>query len=445
MGKQILLIGVSAGELAAEHPGPSPAIANVTALKQTLLSAIAGLRDDQVVTLINPKLRQLRHEIVRMNYRCRRGDLCLIYYTGCGVIEADSGMIYLPAKDTQLDRLTDTSISGDFIRRALPAMRDGLDRVMVLDCLWGAVPSQQPIETDNFETASLSTDGFESGSFESGSFTPSPPQNGAANGRSLTQSLPHLADCNCALLTALGSVARPWPMTDLGLSLYTHSLIKGITTGLADLDADGHISVGDLQAYLSQSLAEANVESLPIALYAPSDSPQITLMPAPAYSPEREYRRSIEEYVQRYQGHIPPASRDILEFLRRQLGITIDQSQAIEADVLQPFDDREEICDRYRDAFQSAIQLEFPLDTPLKKWLRHLQHQLALSYEDVCAIEAQVLAQDRPYENFPASPQWIQPADAQTLLKLPAHALGSDPTVHGNSHSPENGYANRNY
>ncbi|MEM9164901.1 MAG: hypothetical protein AAGC54_17760 [Cyanobacteria bacterium P01_F01_bin.4] len=430
MGKQILLIGLSAGELAAEHPGPSPAIANVTALKQTLLTEIADLRDDQIVTLINPKLRQLRHEIVRMNYRCRRGDLCLIYYTGCGVIDADSGMIYLPAKDTQLDRLTDTSISGDFIRRALPAMRDGLNRVMILDCLWGAVPSQQIVETDHFAADS---------------FEPRPPQKGTNHGRSLTQSLPHLADYNCALLTALGSAARPWPMTDLGLSLYTHALIKGITTGLADLDADGDISVGDLQAYLSQSLAEADVESLPIALYAPSDSPQIALMSAPAYSPEREYRRSVEEYVQRYQGHIPPASRDILEFLRRQLGITIDQSQAIEADVLQPFDDREEICDRYRDAFQAAVQLESPLGTPLKKWLRHLQQQLTLSHDDVCAIEAQVLAHNRPYENFPASAQWLEPADAQALLKLPAHAMGPDHNGNDNGNTNGNGYGSRNY
>ena len=76
MGKHILLLAVSTGELAIGPMEESPAIANVTALKQTLLTEVEGLRDDQIITLINPTLRQMRHAIALMTYRCRHGDLC---------------------------------------------------------------------------------------------------------------------------------------------------------------------------------------------------------------------------------------------------------------------------------------------------------------------------------------------------------------------------------
>ena len=71
MGKHILLIGVSEGELATDHTEHSPAIANITALKETLLTEIDGLRDDQVITLINPDLRQMRSEERRVEKECR--------------------------------------------------------------------------------------------------------------------------------------------------------------------------------------------------------------------------------------------------------------------------------------------------------------------------------------------------------------------------------------
>ncbi|NEQ55793.1 MAG: hypothetical protein F6K11_37785, partial [Leptolyngbya sp. SIO3F4] len=111
MGKHVLLIGVNAGEIAADYSENSPAIANITALKKTLLTEVEGLREDHIITLVNPSLRQMRHAIALMTYRCRHGELCLIYYAGCGVIDTQSGCFYLTAKDTQLDAVTTTAIS----------------------------------------------------------------------------------------------------------------------------------------------------------------------------------------------------------------------------------------------------------------------------------------------------------------------------------------------
>ena len=70
MGKHILLIGVSAGELAEAYAEQSPAIANITALKHALLTEVEALREDQVTTLINPNLRQLRHAIALVTMSC---------------------------------------------------------------------------------------------------------------------------------------------------------------------------------------------------------------------------------------------------------------------------------------------------------------------------------------------------------------------------------------
>ena len=395
MGKHILLIGVSEGELATDHTEHSPAIANITALKETLLTEIDGLRDDQVITLINPDLRQMRHAIALMTYRCRHGDLCLIYYTGCGVIDARTGTIYLPANDTRLDALTTTAISSDYIRQALPSIQEGLSRVMILDCMWGALPAQ----------TSGHGSGHGTGRLEPG-LTPHPSR------LSATQ----LADCNCALFTALGSNTQPWPKANADLSLYTHCLIEGIATGLADVDADGNISMGDLQTYMAQALRETNQEILPIALGA--GSAQDVLLPAKPYSPEREYHRSVAEYAQKHQGHISPTERNILEFLRHQLGITPQQAVDIEADVMKPYVVHQENCDRYRHAFMTALELEAPLGNPLKKWLRHLQGELALSYEEVSTIEAQILSHHQP-AGLQTLPRWLTPVEPP---KLPAHS-----------------------
>ncbi|MBE9069813.1 hypothetical protein IQ260_24525 [Leptolyngbya cf. ectocarpi LEGE 11479] len=394
--KHILLVGVSAGELATEHGEGSPAIANVTALKETFLE-LEELRQDQITTLINPTLKELRHAIVVMTYRCRRGDVCLIYYTGCGVMDT-TGTFYLPAHDTQLEAITTTAVSSDYIRQVLPSTKDNLQRAMILDCLWGALPPQ---------------------SEQSQSQRRNPVQEvGQIGDRAIEQAAPpvhqgaRLADCNCTLLTAMGSATNPWPITDRGLSLYTQSLVEGMASGLADVDADGGISSRDLQTYLEQTLAMANTQLLPIATYG--DDAHRPMLPVPTYSPEREYRRSVEDYAHRHRGYIPPECRDILEFLRHQLGITQGQSQAIEAKVMAPYAKHRENCDRYRHALTTALALENPLDQPLKKWLRHLQGDLALSHQDVSTIEAQILDQPHTHSRLP---QWLTPVD---LPQLPA-------------------------
>lgn len=359
MGKHILLIGLSAGELAAASTQTSPAIANINALKQTLLAEIDDLRNDQVSTLINPNLRQLRHAIALMTYRCRHNDLCLIYYTGCGLIDPHTGKFYLPASDTRLDGIVTTTICSDYIRQALPSIQTGLNKVMILDCMWGSLPPQSS------PTATLD------------------PNHRLSMGQ--------LADCGCNLFTALGSNANPWPMADTGLSLYTQCLIEGITTGLADIDADGGVSVSDLQTYMANTLDDADLDIFPISLCASdtaqkgSKTPLISVTP---YSPEREYRRSVEAYVCR--GHISSQNRNTLDFLRYQLGITLEQSHAIESAVVAPYRDHQDHCDRYRQALTAALELESPLGKSLKKWLRHLQRELSLSYEDVSAIETDV-------------------------------------------------------
>lgn len=386
MGKHILLIGVSTGEIAAEHANNSPAIANVTALKQALLSEVEGLRDDHVITLLNPDLRHLHHAIALMTYRCRHGDLCLIYYTGCGAIDAPSGKFYLTAQDTQQDAIATTAVSSDFIHEALPSLQPGLKRVMILDCMWGAVSPQRSVP-------------------------------GAESPLSTT-----LANCDCALFTALGSNANPWPLGDKGLSLYTQHLVAGITTGLADVDADGSVSTADLQSYMAQTLAASAAELFPLVICSPDGSPAdaspTPWLPIKPYAPEREYRRSVEEYAR--HGHISPSDRNILEFLRHQLGITLHQSQLIESEVMAPHTKRQDHCDRYRQAYRAALELETPLGTPLKKWLRHLQQELALSHADIAAIETQLYdPQLQPYSPLQSLPPWLTPVDDPP--KLPAH------------------------
>ncbi|MEM6252055.1 MAG: hypothetical protein AAF821_03955 [Cyanobacteria bacterium P01_D01_bin.156] len=377
MGKHILLIGVDANYPAV---GASPAIANVTSLQQTLLTEVDGLRDDHVTVLLNPDLRQLQHAIARMTYHCRRGDLCLIYYTGRSVI-APNGTFYLTAQDTDNANLTTTALSSDYIRQALPSTKENLQRVMILDCLW---LSAETTVVDHPLTYSEAT---------------------------LLETSP-MADCNCAVLTAQGSAAAPWPIGDSGLSFYTQWLIEGITSGLADMDADGGISVNDIQTYMEQCLEDTHGSLWPLMMGDCYDLHQ-SLMEVRGYSPEREYRRGLEEYARRHRGHLPVECRNVLEFLRHQLGLSVAQSQAIEADVMAPYAGHQSNCDRYRQALLTALSLEEPLGQPLKKWLRHLQGELSLSYEDVATIERCLLNQ----ESYPQ----LAPLLTGEFPRLPEH------------------------
>ncbi|HEY9737961.1 MAG TPA: hypothetical protein V6D06_16830, partial [Trichocoleus sp.] len=186
-----------------------------------------------------------------------------------------------------------------------------------------------------------------------------------------------------------------------GLSAYSHCLVEGIETGLADMGADGVISIRDLHQYVEQSLERLSMQTR-ANLHAAGSSPDIQLFRLPQYNPEAEYRRGVEEYVTKDQGQISEQSRQVLNFLSTNLGLSAEVRNAIESDVLRPYQERQERLRRYEQAFTEVIKLENPPRKSVRRWLQHLQHSLFLNYEDVTQIETHILSEQAPAFSRPA-------------------------------------------
>lgn len=360
MARKALLIGLDVYGFATSRDSCSPALANLDAFRQVLHSSIGQFQEEDVETLINPDDQQMRQAVERLSSHCRPHDVRLLYICGLGLVDCSSGQFYLPGYNTQPDRLLNTALSADFICGMLDSSHCR-NQLIMLDVCW-ATP----------EGAGQ-----------------------ALKGAYVEQLLNRLATSYRAVLLAQNPAAG-WAITEAGLSEYTYCLTEGIDTGLADIGADGFISVADLQQYLEQSLERFSRQTQAF-LQAPAASAEIQLFKLPQYDPEAEYRRSVEEYVTKDQGQISEQSRQVLNFLQAHLGLVADLGQRIEAEVLRPFQERQERLQRYETAFAEAIALENPPRKSIRRWLRHLQHSLALSYEDVAQIEARQGAQAVPF------------------------------------------------
>jgi Caspase domain len=368
MARKALLIGLDVYSFAAGRDSCSPALANLDAFSQVLHSSIGQFQEEDVETLINPDDQQMRQAIERLSSHCRPHDVRLLYICGLGLVEWSSGQFYLPGYNAQPERLLNTALSTDFICGLMDSSHCR-NQLILLDVCWAAPEA-----------------------LLEGSFV-GPRQ--ALKGAQTEPLLSRLATSYRAVLLAQNP-ATGWVTTEAGLSEYTHCLTEGIDTGLADVGADGFISVADLQQYLEQSLERLSLQTQ-ARLQAPAASAEIQLFKLPQYDPEAEYRRSVEEYVTKDQGQISDQSRQVLNFLRAHLGLVADLGQRIEAEVLRPFQERQERLQRYETAFAEAIALENPPRKSMRRWLRHLQHSLALSAEEVTQIEARHGAQTVPF------------------------------------------------
>lgn len=356
MSRKALLIGLNVYSFIESKQADSPALQNLEALQQVLLSNIGQFEEADIETLINPDAQQIRQAIERFSSHCRPRDLRLLYFCGLGLIDPHTHRFYLAGYDTQPQNLLNTAISDEFMRGLL-SRSHSRRQVVLLDTCWG-----QPEVT---------------------------PAAGIPTSQAHWLMAP-LAGEHRAVLVAQNA-AEGWSLADSGLSEYTHSLIEGIETGLADMGADGMISIDDLHQYLEQNLERLSLRTQAL-LHAPGESSEIQLFHLSQYVPETEYRRSVEEYVTKDQGAITDQSRQVLDFLRTHLGISPEVSQAIEADVLRPYQERQERLNRYEQVFTEAIQLENPPRKSIRRWLRHLQQTLSLTYADVTPIEARILA-----------------------------------------------------
>jgi hypothetical protein len=123
-------------------------------------------------------------------------------------------------------------------------------------------------------------------------------------------------------------------------------------------------------------------------IYAVREGFKIWLAKALIGDPRLRYRKEVERYA--YRGEISFVGRNTLDVLRDSLGLLPEDTAAIEAEVLKPYQERQKKLQRYEQVLVEAIQREDTLSQETRNDLQHLQQVLGLRDEDIALIQERI-------------------------------------------------------
>lgn len=213
------------------------------------------IADFEVDVSLNEPESVVRRKVETFFKAAAVDDFLLLHF-GCHGVKDDDGNLYFVAKDTAFAQLDSSGISSEFVNRHMSRSRSR-QIVLLLDCCY-------------------------SGAFARGSLTRS--AGGVELGERFKQGRGRF------VLTASNDMEYSWDgdqvnnLGDAGVSVFTSALIRGLSTGEADLDHDDQISFHDLADYVHQYVQAKN----------------------PKQSPQKWFMESEGDL---YIARIPPASR----------------------------------------------------------------------------------------------------------------------------------------
>ena len=354
MAKVALLIGVSEYEPGLN--GLPSALKDVTAMQEVLTNPEMGaFANSDVTVLQNPSRQVMETAIFHLYTNRQKDDLVLLYFSGHGVLN-DEGELYFASRDTRKDQgrlVPITAVEAKFVQHWMQRSKSQ-QKVIILDsCFSGAFAKGMTAK-------------------DSGSVNPER----------------FLGGKGTAILTASTSTQYALSEEGVDLSVYTRHLVEGIRTGGADLDNDGSISVTELHDYASSKVKEAAGAMTP-EFYPVKEGYKILLAKSPKDDPRLKYRKEAER--RSAEGRFPMIAKKLLKLLRRDLGISDDEAEAIEAEVLKPYHDYQRKLKDYRNTLQDCLQEDTTLsDATLKDLIVYREH-LALKMEDAAVIEQELL------------------------------------------------------
>jgi len=324
MGNKIaLLIGVSKYENGLD---PLPAAAKDIVAMQEVLEhpEIGGF---QVTTLINETRQKTEEAIFKLFDNRKKEDLLLLFFSGHGVKD-DNSNLFLAARNTRKDDnrlVTPTAIAASYIQETMK-LCSRTRKVVILDCCFsGAFPAGMTIKDDG--------------------------------------SLPiaqQLGGEGWAVLTSSTSLQYSFELPGFDLSLYTHFLVEGMRTGIADRDRDGAISVEELHAYAKEKVLDTAPEKMTPEIYPSKEGGKILLATVPQkHDPELIYRQELEKRLRNGQLTIP--GRVLLNDKKTELALSDEQADAIESEVLKPFQEYTANLEYYEQILKDILAVENPL------------------------------------------------------------------------------------
>jgi hypothetical protein len=361
MKKVALLIGVSDYE-----PGLNllpAAVKDIEALQRVLKDPEMG-GFDEVKALPNPDRQTMESEIETLFSGRSKDDLVLLFFSGHGIKDDNSKLYFgtrITRKNLKGELIRSTAVSANFVQEIMNNSR-ARRQTLILDCCF------------------------------SGAFDPALQAKDDGSVDLQTQ----LGSEGRVVLTSSSSTQYSFEQQGSDLSIYTRYIVEGIETGASDRNEDGLVSVLELHEYAASKVQETAPNMTPKMITLKDMGFEIILAKAKIADPKLRYRRQVERYTNR--GEISKVGRTILETLRNQLGLVIEVTTVIEDEILRPYRERIENLQRYRQAFISAIEQEYPLSKATELELRDLYEIFGLRSEDISLIEAQEVAKNTAAE-----------------------------------------------
>jgi Caspase domain len=174
---------------------------------------------------------QVRRKLVAFFRDRGRDDLLLLHFS-CHGVKDDDGNLYFATPDTELDALDATAVSAEFVERQIGRSRSRRI-VLLLDCCY-------------------------SGAFARGA------RARASEGVDLRE---RFEGRGRAIITASSAMEYAFEGDELSgagsPSVFTQTLVEGITSGAADRDSDGAITVDELYDYIYEQVRERTPKQTP--------------------------------------------------------------------------------------------------------------------------------------------------------------------------------------
>jgi Caspase domain len=211
--------------------------ADAEALRRVLGDPKIG--DFAVQVARNEPAHVIQAQIEELFSESRSDDVLLVHFS-CHGLKSESGELFFAASNTRPKLLGSTAISADFVQRCMRASRSRRI-VLLLDCCYGGAFAQGV-------TVRASGDVNVLGSF---------PHEGSGGGRGR------------AVITASSAMEYAFEGDQLAEdhsprpSVFTSALVEGLSTGEADLDEDGWVSLDELYDYVFDKVRDQNPHQTP--------------------------------------------------------------------------------------------------------------------------------------------------------------------------------------
>lgn len=387
MGKFALLIGVSQTS-EEELPELPSAIEDIRAMQAVLQNPdLGGFDSADVKILPNPTRQEMEEAIETLFAKCKKDDLVLFYFSGHGITD-ERGKLYLVTPQTRKEQgnlIKATAVAATVLHENMGSCRSK-HQVLILDsCFSGAI-----------------AEGLTGKSAES-----------------KVDIQRELGGEGRAILTSSNAVQKSFHIQGYDLSIYTHYLIDGIQTGAANQDGDDYISADELHEYAKKKL-EQEAPAMSPQFFPVKEGYKIRLVrsPKPKGDPELEYRKEAEARL--HQGEFSPTATRLLKRKRDQLGLSLEQAEAIEAEIKKPWQERQRKLQEYEENLLEELKRHTPLSDRTLSELSDYRKELGLRPEDVQPIHQKlnvsmvaIAPPASPPPNSPPPP--VSPAPAEEI------------------------------